>query len=70
MPLSTIPGVRDSVDVAPAEVRLPGFLPTSLRDYIVAGRQYSMIRVTYGVIPSVRTGLTMTLPAMLDASSI
>lgn len=30
----------------------------------------SMIRVTYGVIPAVRTGLTVTCPAAEDDSSI
>ncbi|CPA41686.1 Uncharacterised protein [Mycobacterium tuberculosis] len=32
--------------------------------------QYSMILVTNGVIPAFRTGLTVTLPALPDASSI
>ena len=33
-------------------------------------RQYSMIRVSEGVIPDVRTGLIVTFPALPDASSI
>jgi len=33
-------------------------------------RQYSMIRVKNGVIPAFRTGLTVTLPALPDASNI
>jgi hypothetical protein len=32
--------------------------------------QYSMTRVKNGVIPALRTGLTVTLPALPDASSI
>lgn len=32
--------------------------------------QYSMMRVTNGVMPDVRTGLIMTFPPLPDASSI
>jgi hypothetical protein len=35
-----------------------------------APAQYSMIRVKNGVMPPLRTGLTVTLPALPDASSI
>ena len=37
---------------------------------IQTARQYSMIRVKNGVIPAFRTGLTVTLPALPDASNI
>src|ERR1700753_4387497 len=56
-PGSTIPGHPDSVDVA---------CPATMQ----ADRQYSMIRVKNGVIPALRTGLTVTLPALPDASNI
>ncbi|SHU58673.1 Uncharacterised protein [Mycobacteroides abscessus subsp. abscessus] len=54
-PDSTIPGGRVSVDVD----------ATDLGDY-----QVSMMRDRCGDMPAVRTGLTVTLPALPDASSI
>jgi hypothetical protein len=54
------------------EARAPG--DDACRDRVLprplAGHQYSMIRVKYGVIPAVRTGLMVTFPTMLDASNI
>jgi hypothetical protein len=50
----------------PPGFRRRGHLVTAMQ----TTRQYSMIRVKNGVIPPFRTGLTVTLPALPDASSI
>ena len=49
-------------------VRIPSTWPLTCDPGQVG--QYSMIRVNVGVIPDFRTALTVTLPALPEASSI
>ena len=65
----------DSVDVAwPDDDAPPGGVSRNREIELSPGRrrprQYSTIRVKNGVIPDLRTGLTVTLPALPEASSI
>src|SRR5882757_4182801 len=79
LPLSSIPTFRpDALDMVAPEPRVgrsPPTIPGSSESVDVArqlsgSHQDSMNRTRCGDIPAVRTGLTVTLPALPDASSI